>query len=341
MTEIPEHLLKRAQAARDKADDPSGSRIPKHLLARAREVRGSSYRNPSSIDPDDLFGMKRSELINEDETTKRQRAVGRVAEAIALSTAFVADNSPVKTTQRAMVTNGDYKKFGIAVNGSKKDHYINVRTLARVDKSVSEFGVGVETNSHWQIPIHSKESEKFLNLGGGVIKTLKNAVRLGKDGYLNISDEFFADADFVAEVLARDGASRKTAKVEIYPGDTDFDETYRHRYGFAVCLVEGGYDNRQPVLSSAVLPDIDGKPRGFNTAISGTDSLWPGYTYAGNLGLLSYQRGSSEPRLDTTIEVADNIASLIRIFDGGHAQQQTQQAITEQITQRIIPLVER
>ena len=49
MTEIPEHLLKRAQAARDKAaaapsgDEASGasdSRIPDHLLERSKAARG-------------------------------------------------------------------------------------------------------------------------------------------------------------------------------------------------------------------------------------------------------------------------------------------------------------
>jgi hypothetical protein len=47
MTEIPEHLLKRAQAARDKAageaaassGDASGSRIPDHLLERSKAAR--------------------------------------------------------------------------------------------------------------------------------------------------------------------------------------------------------------------------------------------------------------------------------------------------------------
>jgi len=49
MTEIPEHLLKRAQAAREKtAEDaaatsassgPSDSRIPDHLLERSKAAR--------------------------------------------------------------------------------------------------------------------------------------------------------------------------------------------------------------------------------------------------------------------------------------------------------------
>ena len=49
MTEIPEHLLKRAQAARDKAaegsSDASGgasdSRIPDHLLERSKAARSA------------------------------------------------------------------------------------------------------------------------------------------------------------------------------------------------------------------------------------------------------------------------------------------------------------
>ena len=49
MTEIPEHLLKRAQAARDKAAEDAGapaaaaagdSRIPDHLLERSKAARG-------------------------------------------------------------------------------------------------------------------------------------------------------------------------------------------------------------------------------------------------------------------------------------------------------------
>ena len=48
MTEIPEHLLKRAQAAREKtaaeapagAEGPSDSRIPDHLLERSKAARG-------------------------------------------------------------------------------------------------------------------------------------------------------------------------------------------------------------------------------------------------------------------------------------------------------------
>ena len=48
MTEIPEHLLKRAQAARDKAADDAAtpaaaagdSRIPDHLLERSKAARG-------------------------------------------------------------------------------------------------------------------------------------------------------------------------------------------------------------------------------------------------------------------------------------------------------------
>ena len=47
MTEIPEHLLKRAQAARDKAADDAAtpaaaagdSRIPDHLLERSKAAR--------------------------------------------------------------------------------------------------------------------------------------------------------------------------------------------------------------------------------------------------------------------------------------------------------------
>lgn len=52
MTEIPEHLLKRAQAARDKAaaeqgdaagsSDAGDSRIPAHLLERSKAARGQS-----------------------------------------------------------------------------------------------------------------------------------------------------------------------------------------------------------------------------------------------------------------------------------------------------------
>lgn len=52
MTEIPEHLLKRAQAARDKAvaeqgdtsgsSDAGDSRIPSHLLERSKAARGQS-----------------------------------------------------------------------------------------------------------------------------------------------------------------------------------------------------------------------------------------------------------------------------------------------------------
>ena len=48
MTEIPEHLLKRAKAARDKAADDAAapaadagdSRIPDHLLERSKAARG-------------------------------------------------------------------------------------------------------------------------------------------------------------------------------------------------------------------------------------------------------------------------------------------------------------
>ena len=63
MTEIPEHLLKRAQAAREKAAEPaaeasapaeeadpaaSDSRIPAHLLQRSKSAKSRSESGPEA-----------------------------------------------------------------------------------------------------------------------------------------------------------------------------------------------------------------------------------------------------------------------------------------------------
>ena len=69
MTEIPEHLLKRAKEAREKtpASEPeataapepeaaSDSRIPAHLLQRSKAAKSAKADGDADLDPEFLLG---------------------------------------------------------------------------------------------------------------------------------------------------------------------------------------------------------------------------------------------------------------------------------------------
>jgi hypothetical protein len=332
MTEIPEHILKRSKAARKQAE-LDDSVIPEHLLARSKAVRSgnrvSSTSAPLTID--DLFGEEAKKAKEDSEKLKRTVSIEKVSSAIVAATSFVSvfDSS---RAHRAFLSTGDYQRFENYGRNEKK--YLGVNIAESASVPVGEFSVRAEVNSNWRIPIDSKETDTLL--GKGVKGKFRSALQFLRNDFLELSEEFFNDADFVGEFVSKEtSAKQESATIQIFAGvPDDFDATYGDRYGLAVSRAHN-IPNAQQIVSSGVLPSAGGVGNGFNTSSGYSQVSWPGSVYYAG----SRQSRGLEYGYETTADVADCISDILNIA-GQVSSPSVQGELTELIVQRVIPLVD-
>lgn len=341
MTEITEHLMKRARAARQSADQSSDSVIPEHLLQRSRERRESlgidSRDRAGTIDPNDLFGEEAEKARVDTENLKRTLAIEKVSSSIVAATAFISDSNPT-LKHKAFLSKGDYQRFYRYGIEHKEMKYLGVNISEVAKVPVGEFSVRAEVNSNWRIPVDDKEFGQVL--GKGVKGKFRSAFQFGKNNYLELSEEFFNDADFVTEFVGDESAAKQeSASIYIYPGaPDDFEETHGDRYGLAVIRYHNFHSfYSQQIVSSGILPAsvVGGVSNGFNTSSGTSEVSWPGSVYyAGSRSSLGLEYG-----FETTADVATCINDIFNITGQGSTSS-VQGELAEYIVQSVIPLVD-
>ena len=238
MTEIPEHLRKRAEATRISGRMESSptmdDRIPPHLAERVRQ-RNARSQSGGDVDP---FAAQR-----QSEEAIAQRLLDVKASLIA-SVGIL--RSAVELPGAALTVKGQFLRAdqmkGLGSFTPPRDPNVDVYFTLYSQKETFidvEGGTALRVGEAHalRMPIEKRKLGAVFKQAG--VKPLRSAAKLGRDGYLFAEGEKIS-SELVEQALGSAVTARMTNSAALYEGDATkqaYNDSYGNRYGASVSVV--------------------------------------------------------------------------------------------------------
>lgn len=241
--EIPEHLLKRAQAARIKAGIEAGPegdpRIPAHLLERSR-LRAANPRLSSPAEGDPF-------------AAKRQGGEDAKAKLLVAKANLIAAVQPVRrvlesvgTDLRGQFLNPDSLRIGASFTprrDPKADAYFTVygnrETFEEADGGKS---LRIGEQRAWRMPVSKKDLGGLLRSTGQ--RPLIDTVRIASERAVFVEGDNIT-AELAARVFESATAERTTNSITLFEGEPDLQAyyaSYGNRFAAGVSITRNPAD---------------------------------------------------------------------------------------------------